>query len=310
MGAGLHFTGAHMNRRYSYKDTLVMLSFLLPSFIGFILFIFGPMVATIVLSFTNYAGGANVRFIGFTNYLSAFRSNSFQQSLWVTLQFVVGFVSISILTALIFALMLNENKPGRNLFRGLFFIPAVLSNIAVGLAFSLLFDVRRGPINQFLVSLGLTPLTFLQSPDTSLATIIFVSVWQQFGYFMVVFLAGLQTINKSLYESANIDGARYLQKLRFITIPMLSPTMFFAVIIAVIRGFQVFDQVFVMTGGQSGGGPRGSTSVIVFNIYQDAFTHFRMGYAAAQATILLLIVLTITVINYQGQKKWVNYDIV
>jgi multiple sugar transport system permease protein len=303
-------TGVHMNRRYSYKDTLVMLSFLLPSFIGFILFIFGPMVATIILSFTNYAGGANVRFIGFTNYLSAFRSNSFQQSLWVTLQFVVGFVSISILTALIFALMLNENKAGRNLFRGLFFIPAVLSNIAIGLAFSLLFDVRRGPINQFLVSLGLTPLTFLQSPNTSLATIIFVSVWQQFGYFMVVFLAGLQTINKSLYESANIDGARYLQKLRYITIPMLSPTMFFAVIIAIIRGFQVFDIVFVMTGGQSGGGPRGSTSVIVFNIYQDGFTHFRMGYAAAQATILLLIVLVITVINYQGQKKWVNYDIV
>lgn len=294
----------------SYKDTLVLLSFLLPSFIGFVLFIFLPMVATIGLSFTNYAGGSSSQFIGISNYLTAFRSSAFQKSLWVTVQFVVGFVTICLTVSLIFALMLNESKPGKNMFRGLFFIPVVLSNIAVGLAFGLLFDVRHGPVNQLLVSLGLQPISFLQSAKTALPSIIFISVWQQFGYFMVIFLAGLQTINRSLYESADIDGTNYLQKFQHITLPMLSPTMFFAVIMAIIRGFRVFDLVFVMTGGQDGGGPSGSTSVMVFRIYQDAFTHFRMGYAAAQSTILLLIVLAITVLNYRGQKKWVNYDIV
>lgn len=298
-----------MTRKNTITDRLVILSFLLPSLVGFVTFIFIPMVATIGLSFTDFRGGRDISFVALENYVRAFRTPDFQRSLWVTVRFVVISVSLQLLFALTFALMLNADRRGKTFFRGLFFIPVVLSNIAVSMGFGLIFDVRRGPINQFLTAVGFEAFPFLTSPDTALGTIIFVTVWQQFGYFMVVFLAGLQTINPSLYENADLDGATYRQKLWSITLPMLSPTTFFATVIAVIRGFQVFDQVFILTGGQLGGGPQGSTSVLVFRIYQNAFTHFRMGYASAQATILLLFLLAITVVQYIRQTKWVSYDI-
>jgi multiple sugar transport system permease protein len=298
-------TVQHSKLSYS----LIVLSFLLPSLVGFVAFILMPTIATVGLSFTDYRGGGDFSFIGLQNYIDAFRSESFINSLWVTIRFVAVSVILQLGIAMAFALMLNGDRKGKNFFRGLFFIPVVLSNIAVSMGFSLLFDVRRGPINQFLSTVGLDPLPFLTSPDTALGTIIFVMVWQQFGYFMVIFLAGLQTISPSLYENADLDGAGFLQKLTRITLPMLSPTTFFAVVVAIIRGFQVFDQVYILTGGQWGGGPQGSTSVLVFRIYQDAFTHFRMGYAAAQSTVLLLFVLVITVFQYVRQSRWVNYDV-
>lgn len=298
-----------MAQHNTWKDRLIISSFLLPSLIGFALFILIPTVTTVVLSFTDYAGGRRLAFIGLANYIRAFQTQAFLRSLWITMRFVVISVTIELLLALALALMLDSDRFGKTFFRGMFFIPVVLSNIAVSMGFSLLFDVRRGPINQVLGSLGFDGIPFLTSPDTALGTIIFVMVWQQFGYFMVIFLAGLKTIAPSLYENANLDGATYLQKLRKITLPMLSPTTFFATIVAIIRGFQVFDQVFILTGGQFGGGPQGSTSVLVFRIYQDAFTHFRMGYAAAQSTVLLLFVLVITVVQYARQSKWVNYDL-
>ena len=297
-----------MTRRNTVSYRLVVLSFLLPSLVGFATFILIPTIATVGLSFTDFRGGSDFGFVGLKNYVQAFKTPAFLNSLWVTLKFVVISVTAELVLALAFALMLNQERPGKTFFRGLFFIPVVLSNIAVSMGFSLIFDVRRGPVNQFLESVGFDPLPFLTSPDTALGTIMFVMVWQQFGYFMVIFLAGLQTISPSLYENADLDGASYLQKLKSITLPMLSPTTFFAMVVAIIRGFQVFDQVFILTGGQFGGGPQGSTSVLVFKIYQNAFTHFRMGYAAAQATVLLLFVLLVTVIQYTRQTKWVNYD--
>jgi multiple sugar transport system permease protein len=298
-----------MIQKHTSSRPLIVFTFMLPSLVGFTLFILIPTVSTIVLSFTDYSGGARFSFVGFENYMRAFQTPAFLRSLWVTVKFVVISVTIELVIALVLALMLDSDRFGKTFFRGLFFVPVVLSNIAVSMGFSLIFDVRRGPINQLLQSLGAEPFPFLTSPDTALGTIIFVMVWQQFGYFMVIFLAGLKTISPSLYENANLDGASYSQKLRSITLPMLSPTTFFATIVAIIRGFQVFDQVFILTGGQFGGGPQGSTAVLVFRIYQDAFTHFRMGYAAAQSTVLLVFVLAITVYQYAGQSKWVNYDL-
>lgn len=288
---------------------LVVGSFLLPSFLGFSIFVLVPTVATVGLSFTNYNGGLTAQFVGIRHYLTALGDPRFLRTLLITVRFVVGTVVLQLGIGFLLALMLNEPRPGKTFFRGLFFMPSILSTIAVAMSFMLLFNARRGPINQFLVAAGLAPFPFLTSPDTALGTIIFVSVWQQFGYFMVIFLAGLQTISPSLYENANLDGATFFQKTTRITIPMLTPTIFFSVVIAVIRGFQVFDQIFIMTGGQDGGGPAGSTSVLVFAIYQNAFSHFRMGYAAAQSTILLAIVLAITLLQYLKQKDWVNYDL-
>jgi multiple sugar transport system permease protein len=287
----------------------VVAAFLLPSFIGFLLFILYPAVATVGVSFTNYSGGRSATFIGLGNYVTAFQSDAFWNALWVTAKFVVTSVVLQLFLGFVFAVTLSRDLRGRQFFRGLFFMPTVLSAIAISLSFMLIFNPSRGPVNMFLRSIGLAAQPWLASKETALGTIIFVTVWQSFGYYMVLFLSGLQSINRNLYESANIDGASAFQKLVRITIPMLSPTTFFCITIAIIRGFQVFDQVFVMTGGQAGGGPAGATSVLVFDIYRNAFVNYKLGYASSEATILLILVLTITVIQYRGQTRWVNYDL-
>lgn len=288
----------------------VVAAFLLPSLIGFMLFIFLPAISAVGISFTRYSGGPAISWVGLRNYARAFASTDFLRSVWVTAKFVVVAVALQLLLGFVFALILNEALFGRTFFRGLLFLPSVLSTIAVSLAFMLILNPKQGPANQFLQSIGLQPIPWLSAPETALATIILVAVWQSFGYYMVIFLSGLQSINVNLYEAADIDGAGRLQKLVSVTLPSLTPTLFFCVTIAVIRAFQVFDQIFIMTGGQNGGGPAGSTSVLVFNIYKDAFVHLRFGYASAQSVVLLLIVLTITVIQYRQQRKWVSYDVV
>jgi ABC-type sugar transport system permease subunit len=288
----------------------VVAVFILPSLLGFLFFMAFPILASLGLSFTNFSGGPNFRFLGVTNYINAFKSSAFRQSLNVTMVFTLWTVALQLLLGLAFALLLNEKMAGRNFFRGTMFLPNVLSSVAVGLVFSLILDSKRGPVNLFLQSIGIPAPLWLAGEKTALPTIITVTVWQNFGYYMVLFLGGLQTISSTLYEAAAIDGAGPVRRFTAVTIPGLSPIIFFSVTIAIIRAFQVFDQVFVMTGGQSGGGPAGATSVLVFDIYKSGFSQFRFGYAAAESVVLLVIVLVVTIIQQQGQKKWVTYDIV
>lgn len=295
-----------MVRTRKYHSFAIVAAFLLPSLLGFLLFFFLPIVSTLGLSLTRYSGGRTASFVGLNNYLTAFRSRTFQNSLLVTFNFVVFSVLFQILLGFIFAVLLNKQLFARDFFRSLFFLPTVLSTIAVAISFMLILNPSKGPANDLLVFFGLRPLPWLASPRTALATIVSVTIWQSFGYYMVIFLSGLQSINPNLYETADIDGATAFQKLRYVTIPMLTPTTFFCFTVAIIKAFQVFDQIFIMTGGQGGGGPAGSTSVIVFVVYSNAFYHFRMGYASAQSVILLIIVLLITVIQYRKQRKWVG----
>jgi ABC-type sugar transport system permease subunit len=256
---------------------LVVAVFLLPSFIGFLLFMAVPIIAAFGISLTNFSGGPNFRFIGLTNYVNAFTSSTFLKFLSVTVNFTLW---------------------------------TVLAQLSLGLVFSLILDSKREPVNQFLLSLGLPAPLWLAGEKTALPTIIMVTVWQNFGYYMVLFLGGLQTISSTLYEAAAIDGAGPGRRFLSVTIPGLSPIIFFSVTIAIIRAFQVFDQIFVMTGGSWGGGPAGATNVLVFDIYKNGFIQFRFGYAAAESVALLLIILAVTLIQQQGQKKWVSYDIV
>jgi multiple sugar transport system permease protein len=210
---------------------------------------------------------------------------------------------------LVLALALNRRLLGRTLFRSLCFLPCILSSIAVSLAFSVIFHPSAGPLNGFLRSIGLEGVPWLTSPRTALLSIVIVAVWQSFGYYMVLFMAGLQSINPSLLESADIDGASPAQRLLRITLPLLSPTTFFCVTTAIIRGFQVFDQVYIMTGGRGGGGPDGATNVLVFDIYRNGFQTLRMGYASAEAVILLVFLMAVTIVQYRAQKGWVSYEI-
>jgi multiple sugar transport system permease protein len=286
-----------------------VLVFLLPGFLGLCIFTLFPIIASIGLSFTNYKGGNTIAFTGLRNYIVAFQSSSFQRSIWVTAIFVLFTVFFEIVLGLMFAQFLNRKIVGRNFFRGIFFLPVVLSTIAVSLVFKLIFNPQSGPVNGFLMSIGFGTLPWLASSKTALMTIIIVTVWQQSGYYMIILLSGLQVINPELYEAAEIDGANSVRKFRYVTLPMLSPVLFLCIILALIRAFQVFDQIFMLTGGHYGGGPAGSTTTLVFDIYLSAFCNWQMGYGSAEATILLIIVLVITVIQYKRQEKWVTYDI-
>lgn len=295
-------------RKLGRTPAPIVLLFILPSLIGFILFLAIPMVSALGLSFTNYSGGPKFRFTGLTNYLRALNSPDFQNSLWVTIVFTFWTVLLQLLLGLSFALLLYRPFRGRNLWRGLFFLPNVLSSIAVGLSFMLILNPDHGPLNQFLSSLGFVPPRWLGAENSALPSVIMVTVWQSFGYYMIIFLGGLLSIDGTLYEAASIDGARAIRKFFSVTLPGLTPVTFFAVTISIINAFKVFDQVFIMTGGQAGGGPAGATNVLVFDIYLNAFTNLRFGYASAESVVLLIIVLAVTIIQNRGQSRWVNYD--
>ena len=285
-----------------------VLLFLLPSLIGFLIFVFIPTITVIGLAFTNYSGGFNISYVGLDNFIQALTNSTFQKALSNTIWFTLATVFFQLLLGFIFAVILNGKLIGRTFFRAVIFLPVILSNIAVSLIFVLIFHPSKGPLNNFLLSMGLPAVPWLTSPSTALLTIIIVTLWQSFGYYMILFLSGLQSISPELYEAGEIDGANVFQRLIHITVPMLSPTTFLCVIMAIINSFKVFDQIFAMTGGQLGGGPAGSTTVLVFDIYQRAFTNYEMGYASAESLILLLIVLLITIIQYRGQHKWVTYE--
>lgn len=176
--------------------------------------------------------------------------------------------------------------------------------VAVGIVWSLIFNPSRGPINQFLMSLGVSnPPSWLASSNTALMTVVFVAAWKNAGYYMVMFMGGLKSIPDHLYEAAQIDGANKWQQFWNVTWPMLSPTTFMVTILGIINSFQVFDIISVMTQG----GPGRATNVLVYRIYQEGFVNMRFGYASSMAYFLFLIILTITFIQFRGQKKWVNY---
>lgn len=300
----------HMKKSVSQGKWWIIMSFLLPSFIGFAVFIFLPMLTTLGMAFTNYSGGTKWKFIGLTNFRMAFFKSQFPSYLYLTFKFMFVTVFFQIVLGLGFALILAKPSKGCGFFRSAFYIPNILSSVAVGLAFNFIFEPSAGLMNQLLASVGLPTSKFLTSDKSALGVIMAVTIWQNFGYYMVLFIGGLQNINPSLYEASNMDGANKWQQFWSVTIPGLSPVLFFAITMAVIRGFQVFDFVYVMTGGQAGGGPGGSTTVLAFDIYRNAFQYYRMGYAASESLILMVIILAITAIQQIGQKKWVVYDAV
>lgn len=291
------------------SNKLTVLSFLLPGFVGFILFVFLPMITTVGVAFTNYSGGSKWQFVGLRNFVQLFQSTIFRNSLLITIKFVCISVVLQLGLGLIFALILNQKIFGQKFFRSLFFMPNVLSTVGVSLAFSMIFHPSLGMANQLLEKIGLDPSLWLAGSDTALGVIIFVTVWMSFGYYMILFLGGLQAVNPALYEAAAIDGSTPVNTFFHITLPMLSPTMFFALTMSIIGSFKVFGQVFMMTGGQQGGGPAGSTNMVVFDVYINSFVNYKFGYASAEALILLVIILAVTLIQHKNQEKWVSYEI-
>ena len=209
----------------------------------------------------------------------------------------------NIFISLILAVLINQRMYGRTFFRAILFLPMIASSVSVALLWQPLFDMSSGMLNKILTTIGLPPSTWIYDPKTSMMSVVIVALWKEIGYYMVMFLAGLQSIPSTYYEAASIDGASAARKFLFITIPLISPTTFFVMIISIIGSFQIFDLTTVLTAG----GPSNSTNTLIMYVYQAGFRFFRMGYASALSTILFVIVLIFTIIQDKLSKKWVFY---
>lgn len=278
--------------------------FLLPSFAGLLTFVLIPILMGFVISFTNYDGYKKLDFVGLNNYIHMFQDDYVLTSLKNNVIYTAVTVPATMIISLLLALALNMGMKGSTFFRTMIFFPTISSMVAVGIVWSLLFNPVQGPVNQLLMAVGIdSPPRWLASTTWALWAIMIVAVWKQAGYYMVIFLSGLQAIPKQLYESAQIDGANSVVRFFKITLPMLSPTTFMVLILSIIGSFQVFDLVSIMTDG----GPGRATNVLVYRIYQEGFEYSKMGYASAIAYFLFLIIFAITLIQFRGQQKWVTY---
>lgn len=278
--------------------------FILPNFIGFFVFMALPIVMGLIISFTDYNGFSQFNFVGLKNYINMFHDEYFKVSLWHNLLYTIVTVPGTLVTALLLAVAVNKGIKGSTLFKTMFFLPNISSMVAVGIVWAAIFNPTQGPLNLFLKSLGvINPPMWLSSTKTALLSVMLVAIWKQSGYYMIIILAGLQSVPAQLYEAASIDGADGIKKFFKITLPMLSPTMFMVTILSIINSFQVFDLINIMTEG----GPGRSTNVLVYRIYQEGFQKLQFGYASAMAYFLFIIIMVITLIQFRGQKKWVNY---
>ncbi len=254
---------------------------------------------------TDYDGFKQMNFVGFQNYIDMFSDGYFTVSLKNNILFTLITVPLTLVVSLLLAVGVNSVRAGSKVFRMLFFFPYITSMVAVGIIWTLLFNPKVGPINNMLRAVGIAnPPGWLLSTTWALPAIMIVQIWKMSGYYMIIFLAGLQGIPTQLYEAAKIDGANKLQLFFNITLPMLSPTTFLVMILLVINSFQVFDLVSIMTEG----GPGRATNVLVYRIYQEGFKYNHFGYASAEAYFLFAIILVVTIIQFRGQKKWVVYQ--
>ncbi|TDQ37661.1 carbohydrate ABC transporter permease [Aureibacillus halotolerans] len=285
------------------RDNLWAGFFLAPQLIGLLLFTIGPVVFAFVISFMEWNIGSKAEWIGTENYQEQWSDPLFWKVLGNTVQFAIMYIPLTLIGALIVALLLNLKVKGRTVFRTMFFMPVVTSTVAVALVWSWMYNPDYGLINAALSVIGVEGPGWLTSTTWALPSVVILAVWQGIGYNMILFLAGLQSVSPQLYEAARIDGANTWQRFRSITLPMISPTTFFILIMLLINAFQVFNEPYMMTKG----GPANETNVIVLHIYQTAFQFFQMGAASSLAFTLFFIILIFTLIQFKF-SKWVNYD--
>lgn len=280
--------------------------FLLPWLVGFFGLTLGPTLASLYLSFTNFDLLSPPRWIGLENYTYMFSADArFWQALYVTFTYVIWSVPLKLLVALGIAMLLDKGIRGAGLYRALFYLPSLIgSSVAVAVLWRKLFD-RDGIANQLLALLGYHGEPWLNHPDYALGTLVILAIWQ-FGSPMIIFLAGLRQIPTDLYEAASMDGARKLRQFVFITLPLLAPVIFFNLVLQTIEAFKAFTQAFVVSGGT--GGPVDSTLFYTLYLYEEAFANFRMGYAAALAWVLLVIIGIFTAISFLTSRYWVYYE--
>ncbi len=293
--------------------------FIAPMIVGLLIFRIGPIIASVVISFTEWNIISDPEWIGLRNYMELFTDDTFWRVFSNTIYFVVFYVPFSMALGLLMALLVNQKLKGIAFFRGLYFMPYVTSMVAVAIAWNWIFSRRFGLLNWGLGSLVdainavISPFDLIINWDSPawlsnypyvLASIIIVSVWKTVGFQMMVFLAGLQGIPKTFIEAARIDGANRWQIFWRVTLPLLSPVTFFVLIISIIDAFKTFEVTFTMTQG----GRLSSGSTLAYDIYQNAFQYNRMGYGSAMALVLVVMITALTIINFVGRRRWVTQE--
>jgi multiple sugar transport system permease protein len=279
--------------------------FLLPWFAGIVILTSGPMLASLYLSFTHYDMFSPPDWIGLQNYIDLFFNDPrYLSALRVTFTYVFLGVPLNLAFALGVAVLMNFKVRGRGVLRAVYYLPSLLgSSVAVAIMWRQLFG-RSGVVNALLAQFGFHGPNWISHPSFAIYTLIILHVWQ-FGSSMVIFLAGLQQIPQELYEAAEIDGAAKWTKFWNVTVPMLTPVIFFNLVLGVINSFQAFTSAYVVSGGT--GGPSDSTLFYTLYLYEQGFTSFHMGYASAMGWVLLVIIAIFTAINFGMSKRWVFY---
>ncbi len=302
MTVGMKKAKKHGNA-YTRLQARTAVAFLLPNLIGFLVFIVYPVFRALLISLTNWNGFKQMDFVGISNYVKLFSDSTFLISLQNTMVYTIVTVPLSIMFGILMALLMNTKIPGIKVFRTIYFLPQITSMVAIGLVWSLIL-AKQGPVNQLLTLLGnANPPKWISSSQYALTSVEIVSIWRSMGYNAIILLAGLQGISADLYEAAKLDGANAFQSFTHVTLPMLSPSIFFCLVTQMISSFKVFDIIIAMTQG----GPGRSTNVLAYFVYNKSFVDSRYGYASAAAFVMFAIIMIFTAIQFIGQKKWVNY---
>lgn len=271
--------------------------FILPAILGTFIFIIIPMICSFGLSFTKWDLLNSVKFVGLQNYVNLFQSDLFYKILSNTVVFALATSILGVIIPLILASILNSKIRGSEFYKTAYFLPFITPMVVVGIVWAWIFDPNIGLLNQVLQ----IHINWLYDSKYAMSALIIVSVWKLIGYNMIIFLSSMSGISQSMFEAAKIDGANAFQTFKNVTIPLLSPTIFFVVIITAISSFQVFDLIYLMTQG----GPFDSTNVLVYAIYKNAFEYFHIGKASAIAYVLFVIILVLTLIQWRFRKKLV-----
>ncbi|MBN1285491.1 MAG: sugar ABC transporter permease [Anaerolineae bacterium] len=291
--------------RPKYRNLLLGLIFISPWLIGFIVFTIYPLISSLYYSLHRYDLLRPPVFLGLDNYITFFTDKSHTPVVvYNTLYYVVLSAPLGVVSAFLLAGLLNTQIKGRSVFRAIFFFPAIVPAIVTAQIWRFLLNVQYGAVNGALQGLGLSTIPFLSNPDLSKPSLILIHMWAQ-GNAMLIFLATLQDVPRSLYEAATVDGANGWHKFRYITIPMCSPVILFNLIMAFIGGFQNFTLPWLISGGT--GGPNQSTEFYSIHLYRRAFQNLHMGYASAMAWILFVVIVAFTVILFRSSGRWVYY---
>ena len=286
------------------RETILGWLMVSPFLIGFVCFTAIPMIASLIISFTEWDMLSNPEWIGFDNYKTLFFEDPLAlHSLNITILFTIVSIPLNIVFGLALAMLLNTSIRGLSIFRTIFYLPAILSGVAVALMWRWIFSSEFGLLNTLLSIIGIEGPAWLTDRIWVLPSFVIMRLWSVGGG-MIIYLAGLQSIPTNLYEAANIDGANWWHRTRFITLPMLSPTIFFQLIVGFIFSMQIFTEAFIMTNG----GPADASLFYLLYLYRQAFQYFDMGYASALAWVLFIVILLLTIIIFKTGRFWVYYE--